>query len=99
MLTFWDAVSDVERARTDLGRAFSRTFKLAREEWDMERVEWLVESLEDYAVALRVHLESNRGTQTVRERIALLRNTDGRTLEEAETFRAKADELERRLDK
>lgn len=50
-----------------------------------------------YVGAVRTHLDELRGNVTKRERIALLRNTDGRTPEEAAAFRRKADELEQAL--
>lgn len=97
LLSFWDVMSQVEGAHTRLGRAFSRAFNLATDEYDLERLEWRLEQLEDHLGALRKHLDEVRGVNSVRERIALLRNVDGRTPEEAEAFIRKANELERRL--
>lgn len=97
LLSFWDVMSQVEGAHTRLGRSFSRAFKLARDEYDLERLEWRIEQLEDHLGQLRKHLNEVRGVNGVRERIALLRNVDGRTPEEAEAFIKKADELEARL--
>jgi hypothetical protein len=97
MLTFWDAIRASERARTGLSTAISRAFKLADGEYDLERLEWLVDNLESHVLALRRHLDNERGIHTQKERIALLRNTTGRTAEEAEMFQRKADDLEARL--
>lgn len=95
--TFWNAIDASERAESDLVRAVSRCFKLAGDGWDLERLEWRIDRLEEYVGAVRAEIEKRRGQQSQRERIALLRNTTGRTEEEAAAFRAKADELEARL--
>lgn len=97
LLTFWDAIEAADRADTDLVRAVSRALKLATHDWDLERIEWFIDGLESWIGAVRGELEKRRGTKTQEERIALLRNTTGRTPEEAEAFRRKADELEARL--
>lgn len=98
IMSFWDAHTDAERARTDLGRAVSRMFKLAPdEEFDVERLDWFIENLEDYARHLRAEMDKTHGARSAKERIALLRNVEGRTPDEAEAFRRKADELEQRL--
>jgi hypothetical protein len=60
-------------------------------------VERRVDDLEHYVAALRAHLGELHGKHSTRERIALLRDTSGRTPEEAEAFLRKADELERGL--
>lgn len=96
-ISFWDAIRAAEVAETDLGRAVSRVFKLVDDDYDLERLEWFVENLERYLGAIRREIEKRRGVKTQEERIALLRNTSGRTPEEAVVFRRKADELERRL--
>lgn len=96
--TFWDVYSDAEGALTALSTAVSRMFKLVgNDEYDLERVESFVENLEDYVRALRAEIEKLTGTRSQEERIARLRITAGRTPEEAEAFRRKADELEQRL--
>lgn len=97
LITFWDAHHQAESARTDLGRALSRCFKLADGDYDLERIEWFVDDLDTYVRVLRAEVEKRRGVKTAEERIALLRNTTGRSPEEAEAFHRKADELERRL--
>jgi hypothetical protein len=99
LLSFWDAHSEAVRARPALGTAISRMFKLVGDEpFDQERLEWFVEQLEDYVAVLRTEIDKVRGVRSTQERIALLRNTTGRTPEEAEAFTRKADELERRLE-
>lgn len=97
LVSFWDMVEVIERAQTDLGRALSRAIKLASDDWDLERVESRLDALDEHLGAVRAYLDEMRGNVTKRERIALLRNTTGRTPEEAEAFRQKADELERDL--
>lgn len=103
-LTFWDCLGEAERADTDLHRAISRAFKLALadadadiREYNLERLEWLIDSLENYAGALRERLGKHRTVHDTRERVSLLRNVEGRTPEEAAEFLRKADELEGRL--
>jgi dihydroorotate dehydrogenase len=105
LIGYWDAVAAVQAADTAFSTAFSRAVKLAEKEGDsemrsyyLERAEWLLDSMETYVGSCRAYLEKLRGTQSKRDRIALLRNTDGRTPEEAEAFRRKADELEARLE-
>lgn len=97
LVTYWEMVDAAEAAHTDLARAVSRVFKLAASDYELERLEWLVEQLEEYAGALRTHLDKVRGNVSQRERIALLRNTAGRTPEEAAAFLAKANQLEQEL--
>lgn len=97
LLGFWNAMSDIENAHTDLGRAISRAFKLADDDWDLDRLEGRLDQLEEHIGAVRAYLVKLRGVQDTRERIALLRRTEGRTPEEADAYLAKADELERGL--
>lgn len=97
MLTFWDARQDAEKAHTDLGRALSRAFKLADDDWDLERLEWFLDHLYEHMGSVRQEIERRRGVKTTEERIAALRITTGRTPEEIVLFTAKADELEARL--
>lgn len=97
LLTYWDAMDAADRADSDLVRAVSRAFKLAAGDWDLERIEWFIDSLESWTGAVREELEKRRGVKTQEERIALLRNTNGRTPEEAEAFLRKADQLEEQL--
>lgn len=98
LLGYWDAIRAAERANTSLSRAVSRAFKLADDEYDLERLEWLVADVGAYAAALREAMDKRRGVKSQEERIALLRNTSGRTQGEAAVFTRKADELERRLE-
>ena len=96
-ISFFEAIRAAESAHTSLGRAISRAFKLADDDFDLERLEWLVDNLAIHVGAIRKEIEKRRGVKTQEERIALLRNTAGREPAEAEMFARKADELERRL--
>lgn len=101
-MSWLDAMNDAERARTALSTAVSRCFKLLNEnreiaDWDLERIEWFIDNLDSYTGAIRKEIEKRRGVQSKEDRIALLRNTEGRTPEEAAEFHRKADELEQRL--
>lgn len=108
MITFWDCLEAAESAQSDMVRAVSRAFKLARDgdgedddddlgrDDDLERIEWFIDALEDYTAALRRHLDERLATVSKRDRIKRLRNTAGRTPEEAALFKQKADELEAR---
>lgn len=99
VLSFWNAMTEAERANTALHTAVSRAFKLARgDDWELEHLESFIDNLEDYVRAIRTEIEKVRGIKTKQDRIALLRNTAGRTPEEAAEFNRKADELERRLE-
>lgn len=93
-VTFWNMIDAAESAHTDLARAISRAFKLVDNDYDLERLQWLAERLEEHAHHLMQEIEKRRGVKTQQERIALLRNTSGRTPEEAEAYRRKADQLE-----
>lgn len=103
MLDYWDAVAGTKAANAAFSTAFSRAVKLAEKggpdlrDYYLERAEWLLDDVEAYVGSCRAHLGALRGNRTVRDRIALLRNTTGRTPEEAELYRQKADELEGRL--
>lgn len=96
-ITFWDAIRDAEGAHTAMGRGMSRAFKLAKDDWDWERIELRLDRIEDHTRALRKHLDEVRAKRSKHERIALLRNNAGRTPEEAELYNRKADELEAAL--
>lgn len=97
LITFWDAMTAAETAHTDLGRAISRVLKLAGDDWDLERLERRLDCVEEHVRQVRVEIEKRRVASSKRERIALLRNTSGRTPEEAAAYRRKADELEGRI--
>lgn len=99
LISFWDAHSAIESAHTTLGTAISRAFKLASDDYDLERLEWLVDTLDSHIGAIRKEIERRRGVRTQEERIKQLRNTAGRTPEEATAFIRKANELERQLRK
>jgi hypothetical protein len=93
-VTFWNMIDAAESAHTDLARAISRAFKLVDNDYDLERLQWFVEEAHTYLHHLEKEIEKRRGVKTQQERIALLRNTTGRTPEEAEAYRRKADQLE-----
>lgn len=93
MMTFWDAYSEAKTARTTLATATSRMFRLEGP-YDFDWLERHVDKLEEYVSALRAHLNTMKSEQAQRERIGKLRNTTGRTPEEAAEFLKKADELE-----
>jgi hypothetical protein len=96
---FWDAVSNVETAHSDLVRWFGRLFKLANDDWDWERIDNRVWDLEDLVGYYRKRVEERGFRRTKEERIKQLRQVSGRTEEEAAAFLAKADKLERELRK
>lgn len=98
LLTFWECMAQAERGRTAFATGFSRAFKTAGEDWDLERLEWLLDEMDSYVAHVRQEIEKRRGIKTKQERIALLRNTAGRTPEEAEMYRRKADQLEAELN-
>lgn len=100
LVGFWNMLTAADRAQTDLTRAASRAFKLAvanDDDYDLERLEWFVEEVERWTHDMMRAIEKRRGVKTREERIALLRNTTGRTPAEAEAFHRKADQLERCL--
>lgn len=108
LYSFYDAVHGADVAETAFARAISRAFKLIPDwtgeqdrasyrEMDYERIEWALDSMEACLRAVREYLDKQRGIKKVEERIALMRNTAGRTPEEAAEFRRKADQLESKL--
>ncbi len=97
LVTFWDMHRAAESAHTELVRALSRAFKIVGDDYDLERLEWFIESERDYLDHMRGEIDNRRGVKTRQERIALLRNVTGRTPAEAEAFRRKADQLEAEL--
>lgn len=106
---FWDALDDARKAWTPLRRHVNRAFTLITDpdpnddldmhEYDLERLEWFIDDLNNWTAAIRKEIDERRGTLKVQERIALLRNTSGRTPEEAAAFLAKADQLEKEMGK
>lgn len=108
LVSFEGAIHAADLAESAFARAISRAFKL-RPDWtgepdratyremDFERIEWALEGMEAYISAVREFLNKERGVKSQEERIAALRNVEGRTPEEAAAFLRKADELERRL--
>lgn len=100
LIGFWDAMREAERGETTVHRGVSRAFKLAKakgDDYELERLEWFIEKVEDYVRSVKGAIAEQRSYRTEEERIAALRNTAGRTPEEAAAFTAKADELEQRL--
>jgi hypothetical protein len=97
LMSYWDARDAADRAETDLVRAISRTLKLANDDYDLERLEWFMERMDTYVHVVKTEIEKRRGVKSQEERIALLRNTTGRTPEEAAEYQRKADELEAKL--
>jgi hypothetical protein len=102
-IIFTDAESMGKAGFSSLCTAISRMFKLARhqdrdiDEWNLERIDSFVETLEDYVGVWRTEIDKLIGVKSKEERIALLRNVDGRSPEEAAEFLRKADELEAKL--
>lgn len=94
MVTFLNVLDAAESAHASVMRAMSRAFKLVGDdEYNLERLQWFVENLRDYVSCLEAEIEKHRGVKTQEQRIALLRNTTGRTPEEAQLYQRKADEL------
>lgn len=98
LVSFWDCLRAAETAETDFSRAVSRAFTLGGEDHELELLEWKLDSMDAYVQHVRAEIDKRRGVKSKQERIALLRNTQGRTPQEAEAYRQKADELQRRLD-
>lgn len=96
-MTFWDAMRGMESAQSAFVRNCSRAFKMLSSEWDLETIERQITHMEEYTAAVRHFVEQKRGEQAARERIAQLRDTTGRTPEEAEAFHRKADKMEQEL--
>lgn len=94
---FWDMMTRADRDFTAYARAVARCFKLVNTDFDLERLEQRVEHLEEYAAALREEIKKRYKYKSKKERIAALRNVEGRTPEEAAAFLRKADELERKM--
>lgn len=100
LVSFWEMVTAFERAQTELTRAFSRAFKLAvanASDYDMERLAWLVETLDSYTHEMGHAIDEHCDIKTQEERITLLRNMtedNGCTPAEAAAFQAKANQLE-----
>jgi hypothetical protein len=104
---FWDAVDDARKAWTPVRRHILRAITLIADpdpnddldmhDYDLERLEWFTDELERWIVSVREEIIKKRGKLKIQERIALLRNTSGRTPEEAAAFNAKADQLEKEM--
>lgn len=107
-VTFLDAFDELNDHRTSLIRWLTRCDKLSEGgsadyesknyDWDRSRFENFVEELGYLVDAWRENIVKTEEEKPVREKIAALRNTTGRTEEEIEIFLAKADELEKKLD-
>jgi hypothetical protein len=103
---FWNAIDDADKAWTPLHRHMRRAFNLVNRKdlemrtYDLERLEMLIDQLEAWTSRLREEINQLRGPDlSKRKRIELLRNTKGRTPEEAAAFNAKADKLEQEMDR
>lgn len=104
LVGYFETRASADRARTDLTRAVSRSYKMAvanddseLRACDLELLEWFVEGVEQWAGSVLKAIADQRGVKTQQDRIALLRNTSGRTPAEAAAFQRKADELEARM--
>lgn len=98
LLSFFDIIRLADAAHSDFVRSISRAFKTLREDWDLEAIERRLDQAEEYITSCRRVLEERRKLIRDREKVEALRNTTGRTAEEAAAFRRKADELERKLE-
>jgi hypothetical protein len=101
----WDALDDAKKAMTPFRRHINRAFKLVHptdmemRTYDLERLDWFVDDIEEFARLLRADIDKLRGPDlNKRRRIELQRNNKGRTPEEAAAFAAKADQLEKEMD-
>jgi hypothetical protein len=100
LIWFQDAIREAEAGKAKVSRWLARAVRLIGGEYgdlDEERIEWFLDDLEMLIRAHREEAEKRTGRRSAEQRIALLRNTTGRTPEEAEAFQRKADELERRM--
>lgn len=97
LLSFWQAHTAVEYATTALATAFSRVFKLADSRYELDSIERLLDKVDENLAALRHYLKKRRRWEDRKDQIAALRNTSGRTPEEAAEFLAKADKWEEEL--
>lgn len=101
-LTFWDAVSAANAARTAFSTAISRAYKLAGEDtYSLERIDRIIDDMESYIGSVRQWRERLREIKAEEERIAALRMKTvamGATPGEARLASAKADELQAKLD-
>jgi hypothetical protein len=102
---FWNAMDDADKAWTPLHRHMRRAFNLVHRRdlemrtWDLEKLEMFIDQLERWTAGLRAEIDQLRGSDlSKRKRIELLRNTKGRTPEEAAAFLAKADQLEQEMN-
>lgn len=99
LVFFPNALREAEAGERKIERWLSRAVRLIGDEYgdlDEEQIEWFLDDLERLVATHREEAEKRTGRRSVQERIALLRNTSGRTPEEAEEFHRKADELEER---
>ena len=93
-----------EQATRAFERWFQRTLETATV-WadpdfvsdDAEQLGWVLDDLERVLRMARSKLEAREGVQREERKIAALRQTAGRSPDEAATYLAKADELERAL--
>jgi IMP cyclohydrolase len=96
-LSFWDCMAQAQAARTALSTGILRAFKTMGDDYDIERLEWLLDEVDSYLDHVRDKINKRRVVKTKQERIARLRNVTGRSPAEAEAFNRKADQLEAEL--
>lgn len=97
-VSFWEAEREQQSSLSDLQRWMSRMGKLAEgEEFLEDALERRVDEVEEWVKAWRRELEKRAERERTREKIAALRDTTGRTPEEAALYAKKADQLEARL--
>lgn len=87
-----------KQAKTNLHgfmRWMSRAGKLALADYEQEELRWLVDDLTQYAHIWEEQIEDLKKRKAKQEKVDALRNVAGREPEEAATYLAKADELER----
>lgn len=92
-----DAVREFEKNTSKVRLWAARTSKLTSDDRDLERYGSLLDDLERLLVLHREELARLLSRRKTEDRIASLRNINGRSSEEAAAYLAKADELERTL--
>lgn len=102
--SFEDSKKQVEKGLNMITRWMGRIVQIVPNTDDRDLNDYYWEQIEDYCDRLRIiadrwmeEVAKHRKVRTKEERIKALRNTTGRTEEEAALFLAKADELEKEL--
>lgn len=96
---FIDAEREFSHRLTDTRRWLTRLANLAQSEWEAEYLEGRVTALEELAQFAREDLTRSERLRRDRIRAGALRETAGRTPQEAAAFKAKAEEIETRIRK